>query len=96
MSLEELYAHLLTHEMWIEHSTASANATFPYANVATKPSQKPHYNNNTRPTKTGSNSSSQRPSFNNRAYGNQGKGFGRGGYPAFSGNNNNNRPVCQV
>lgn len=38
LSLEELYGHLLTHEMRLEHNTTSTKGVFPSANLATAPS----------------------------------------------------------
>jgi hypothetical protein len=46
MSLEELYAYLSTHEMRIEHSTASTDVMFPSEIVANHlSSQKSRHNN---------------------------------------------------
>jgi hypothetical protein len=64
MSLEELYAHLLTHEMRLEHNTATVEPLFSYANVASRsPSQKgkPKFKSNN----ATSGASQQHNSFHN-------------------------------
>jgi len=102
MSIEELYAHLLTHEMRLEHNSTAAEAVFPYANVATahpfSPKNKGPYQGSSQssgPSCGGSHNKGY--NFHNRSPTTRGRfGRGRGSPSSHSSNSLPPRHVCQV
>jgi hypothetical protein len=89
-SLDELYGHLLTHELRLEQQTSVPGIGLPVANLAAKsPSS-------TQPPRQFSTSNGGRGSHFN---GNRGRGQGhssRGRSNGGSSSNNTNRPFCQI
>jgi len=91
MTIEELYSHLLTHEMCLEHNASSVEPLFPSANVA---SARPFSHKS-----KGLNRGSSHPNGSSR---NSSNGFhyrgrfsrGRGSYN--SPNSHPARSLCQV
>jgi hypothetical protein len=89
-----LYAHLLTHEMRLEHNLQSTEAGFPSVNVADHSSAPKHKGHFRSPLgSTGNNSSF---TFANRNYGTTcGRGRGKR-FSSTSSSGTNFRTVCQV
>lgn len=73
MLIEELYAHLLTHEMCMKHTSTAIDSVFRYANIAAPrpPFQKNKGTYHGPPKSNGPNSSK-------RSDGNCGRGCGKG------------------
>lgn len=102
MSIEELYAHLLTHEMCLEHNSTATKAVFPYTNVATahpfSPKNKGPYQGSSQssgPSCGGLHNKGY--NFHNRSPTNRGCfGRGRGSPSSHSSNSLPPRHVCQV
>lgn len=97
MSIKELYAHLMTHKMLLEHNSMAAEAIFPLANVATamhKGSPRGNSPSNgssrTAPHQRGSN-------YHNRSQQNHGRfPRGRGSQSSHSSNRFPPRSVYQI
>jgi hypothetical protein len=102
MSLEELYAHLLTHEMRLEHNSTTAENVFPSANVATARPSSPKNKGSNRAHSQSNGSTRGAPSHKGHNYPNraqQSRGcFGRprGSHSSPSSSNHSPRNICQV
>jgi hypothetical protein len=94
LSLEDLYAHLLTHEMHLEHNLQSAEAPFPSANVAARSYAPKHKGTFRGPSGSMSNThNSHFFNYNNGPH----RGHGRGKGPSsHSPSGTSPKLVCQV
>jgi hypothetical protein len=93
MFLEELYAHLITHEMQLEHNLQSTEAVFPSANTVAHFTNPKHKGQSHGPHGSTNSNYSSSQSANHYHDNHQGRGCGRSSF-SHSLSGSNSRLLC--